>query len=184
MTYFLESRRKKPATLEKTHPQAAIVDVTSKAPAPWIKFSPFYPHGDIPIPFSAGYNGQSVEGIWQGLKVFEAHDVDVTKFEVTSMKGLKRTERRFGKTKGHRQGVHGAQLLSYREARYQIYLPCYRWVLDRHLQEELQGLRDLEAQQDVILLDYETNSSVDDLRKPLSHAALVISYLTDSWPTR
>ena len=31
--------------------------------------SPFYPHGGIPIPFSGSVTSQSVEGIWQGLKV-------------------------------------------------------------------------------------------------------------------
>ena len=49
-----------------------ILDLTSKAAEPWVRFSPFYPHGDIPVPFSAGRTAQSVEGIWQGLKVFES----------------------------------------------------------------------------------------------------------------
>jgi len=43
---------------------------------PWIKFSPFYPHGGIPVPFAPGYFSETVEGIWQGLKVFEKADGD------------------------------------------------------------------------------------------------------------
>ena len=65
---LVESKRKKIAILYRQHPGALIVDVTSKGPMPWMKFSPFYPHGGIPVPFSPGYVSESVEGIWQGLK--------------------------------------------------------------------------------------------------------------------
>jgi len=33
-----------------------------------------------------------------------------------------------------------------------------------------------------VLLDYELNSDLDDLRKPMSHAALVAMYVKNSWP--
>jgi hypothetical protein len=92
--------------------------------------SPFYPHGGIPVPFTPGAVGASVEGIWQALKVFEGADVDEAKLDVTSMVGLKRTVRRHGAVLGHRRGVHGDALLGYEAARRQIYLPSYRWVLD------------------------------------------------------
>ncbi|HXV94472.1 MAG TPA: hypothetical protein VD813_14295, partial [Pseudonocardia sp.] len=61
--------------LEKRFPGATVLDVTSRGPQPWVRFSPFYPHGGIPVPLSPGAYGQSVEGIWQGLKVFERADV-------------------------------------------------------------------------------------------------------------
>jgi hypothetical protein len=35
----------------------------------------------------------------------------------------------------------------------------------------------------VVLLDYETNTDLDDLSRPLSHAALVVRYLDSCWPT-
>jgi len=110
-----------------------------------------FPVGEIPIPFSEGEFAESVEGIWQGLKVFEHHDVDELKFRVTNMKGLKRTVRKYGTPKG--------------------------WVLDNKLTAEVEELRELARTKDVILLDYETNGDVDDPRKPLSHAQLVKKYL-------
>ena len=67
-----------------------IIDVTSKGPDPWVRFSPFYPHGGIPVPFSPGEVAASVEGIWQGLKVFENADVDPTSLANTKMKGIQR----------------------------------------------------------------------------------------------
>jgi hypothetical protein len=178
----VESRRKQQTTLEKQYPDAVLLDVTSKGESSWIKFSPFYPHGAIPVPFSPEITAQSVEGIWQGLKVFENADIDTGKFDITTMKGLKRTVRKFGAVKGHRKGVNGDSLLSYWEARYQIYLPCYHWVLENCLQAEIAQLRQMAQAQTVILLDYETNTDIDDLSKPLSHAGLVKRYIEGNWP--
>lgn len=180
---FLASKRLGEASLLKRFPGAKVLDVTSNGPDPWVRFSPFFPHGDIPVPFSEGVTGASVEGIWQGLKVFEKFDVDVTKFAVTNMKGLKRTTRSFGRVLGHRKGIEGAELLPYLEARRFIYLPCYKWVLDNKLSGELQQMRDLLGTQSIVLLDYESNSDVLNLKSPLSHAALVKAYIEGAWPS-
>ncbi|MCU0495338.1 MAG: hypothetical protein MUD01_27430 [Chloroflexaceae bacterium] len=182
MTILVESKRKKPATLAERYPGAQVLDVTSQGQQPWVKFSPFYPHGSIPVPLSPGHVAASVEGIWQGLKVFANADIDLATFTNTSMRGIKRTVRSNGQVHGHRAGVHGTTLLAYREARYQIYLPAYRWVLDHCLQANLQQLRDLSASSTVVLLDYETNTDLENLSKPLSHAGLIVKYLNDQWP--
>jgi len=176
LSLIIESRRKKPETLLKKYPKALQIDLTSKGENPWVKFSPFYPHGNIPVPFSPNIVGQSVEGIWQGLKVFESTGIDTSKFQVTAMKGLKRTIRKFGVVKGHAKGTDSDQLLSYRDARYQIYLPSYLWVLENCLQAEVAQLKELSTDQTILLLDYETNTDIDNLSKPLSHAGLVKRY--------
>ncbi len=181
MPLIIESRRKQKATLKKNYPDAMIIDLTSKAGDLWIKFSPFYPHGNIPVPFSGDLKAQSVEGIWQGLKVFENHDIDTGKFDVTAMKGLKRTVRKYGKVSGHRKGVSGTELLAYYQARIDIYLPSYLWVLENCLQDEVQELRLLAANQTLLLLDYETNTDISNLAKPLSHAGLVKRYCENEW---
>lgn len=177
---IVESRRKKATTLQKAYPDALLLDVTSKGEMPWVKFSPFYPHGNIPVPFSPDVTAQSVEGIWQGLKVFETADIDPAKFQITSMKGLKRTVRKFGAVKGHRRGVTGNTLLSYLEARYQIYLPIYHWVIENCLQAEIDQLKHLLRNNTIILLDYETNTDIENLAKPLSHAGLIKRYVDNA----
>lgn len=182
MTIHILHHSTKHASIEKRFPGAQIVDVTSKGLQPWVKFSPFYPHGSIPVPLTPGRTAQSVEGIWQGLKVFESADVDEAALRNRSMRGLKRTERRFGRTLGHRAGLHGQELLPYLRARADIYLPAYRWVLDNCLQPELQQLRELAEHGPLVLLDYETNTDVWNTAKPLSHAALVRAYLLGEWP--
>jgi len=183
MIITVASRRKQQKTLDKAYPDATIIDVTSKGEQPWVKFSPFYPVGGIPVPFSDGVTAQSVEGIWQGLKVFEEHDIDRTKLEITTMRGLKRTVRKFGPVKGHLKGLTGEEILGYREARYTIYLPAYRWVLQNRLSAEIAQLRAIADDSQLVLLDYETNTDVDNLSKPLSHAGLIKHYLEGQWPT-
>ena len=64
----IESRGRRRANVEKAWPGALIVDVTSKGSDPWLRFSPFFPHGGVPVPNSPGIFSQSVEGIWQGLR--------------------------------------------------------------------------------------------------------------------
>ena len=50
MTIHIASRRRKLATIEKMHPGAIVYDVTSKGTEPWVRFSPLFPHGNIPMP--------------------------------------------------------------------------------------------------------------------------------------
>jgi Family of unknown function (DUF6939) len=163
-------------------PDVVPIDVTSRGPEPWVRFSPFYPHGGIPVPLSPGAESASVEGIWQGLKVFEHEDVDPTRFTNTSMRHLKRGGGTRGRVLGHRAGLQSATLLDYVAARYAIYLPAYRWVLDHCLSDPLRELRRLTTKASVALLDYELNANIDDASRPLSHASLVRAYLLDAWP--
>jgi hypothetical protein len=55
-------------------------------------------------------------------------------------------------------------------------------VLENRLGEEVGALRELSRARPLVLLDHATNADVTDLRKPLSHAALVRAYLLDAWP--
>ncbi|MEV0899558.1 hypothetical protein [Actinoplanes sp. NPDC049802] len=147
-----------------------------------MRLSPFYPHGGIPVPLTPGAVSASVEGIWQALKVFETADVDPGKLAVTSMRGIKRTVRRYGPVRGHRAGLTGPDLLDYSTARRRIYLPAYRWVLENRVPDLVDRLRGLAATDGIVLLDYTTNGDPGDTSSPLSHAALLARYLTGRWP--
>ena len=169
-------------SLKEMYPDAMIIDVTSKAQDEFVKFSPFYPHGGIPVPFTEGTHALSVEGIWQGLKVFEDADVDETLFWKKDMKGMKRTTTKFGHCLGHRKGVHGEELLGYLTARKLIYLPCYKWVLENKLQKLVTAIRIISKNKPVVLLDYDTNPDVNNPKKPLSHASLIKAYIEGNYP--
>lgn len=180
---IIESKRKKIETLQKLYPGAVIADVTSKSDnAQLVKLSPFYPHGGIPVPNSHGVKAACVEAIWQGLKVFESYGVDVAMFGNDTMKNIKRTVRKYGKPLGHQYGLDSTELLDYITARKKIYIPAYQWVLENKVQDIVARLREATKTKTIVLLDYETNSDVDNPKKPLSHAALIKAYVEGTYP--
>src|SRR5262249_30079063 len=154
MAVLVVSKRRGLKSIAAAYPAALTVDVTSRADDPWVRLSPFFPHCDIPVPFTPGGVGASVEGIWQALDVFQDADVGAAKLHITTMTGLKRTARRFGPVVGHRRGLHSNDLLGYVEARRQIYLPTYRWVLDHPAHAVIERLRLAGQRRDLVLLDY------------------------------
>ncbi len=180
---FIENKEKVQKTLAKLYPSAEVIDVTSKGKAPFVRLSPFYPHGNIPVPFSINIFAYSVEGIWQGLKVFEQADIDTSKFEVQNMKGIKRTVRKYGKILGHRKGVRGTELLDYQSARKLIYLPAYTWLLENKTKIEIQLIIKIALKQDIVLLDFEINSEIENIKKPLSHASLIKNFIDNIYPS-
>jgi hypothetical protein len=179
---FIENKKRKKKALDHLYPNAEIIDVTSKGKEPYVRLSPFYPHGGIPVPFTENIFSNSVEGIWQGLKVFEKEDIDLSKFEIQNMKGLKRTVRKFGKPLGHRKGINGIELLDYLTARFQIYLKSYAWVLQNKTMDVIELLKTKAETNDLVFLDYGTNGELENIKKPLSHAALVKKFIEKKYP--
>lgn len=168
--------------IKSEYPGSVIIDVTSHANDCFIRFSPFYPHGKIPVPFSKGWYAMSVESIWQGLKDYKSVGTDISLFKNTTMRNLKRTTRRFGQMLGHRKGVCGKELLGYITARKLIYLPTYKWVLENKVSEEVEKIREIAKHKTVILLDYATNGDVENTSSALSHAALIKMYIEGNYP--
>lgn len=179
---IIESKRKKIENILKKYPDAVVADVTSQAKDGLVRLSPFYPHGDIPVPFSEGYTAACVEGVWQGLKVFEDEDIDISMFSNDTMKNIKRTVRKHGRVLGHRKGVLGTEILGYMEAKHQIYIPTYRWMLEHKAMDIIERLRKASETKTIVLLDYNTCYDVDDETKPLSHAYLVKAYAEGLYP--
>ncbi len=169
MNIFIENRRRKKENILKSNPGAVIIDVTSKAEDRFKQLSPFYPVGNIPVPGMEDVKALCVEGIWQGLKVFENFSYDKEYFK-KSTKEIKRTVRKFGKVKGH---YYKGELLGYVQARKKIYLPAYTYVLEKRLNFLVKELRTIAQTKVLVLLDYTTNGSISDPAKPLSHAAVI-----------
>ena len=183
---YIENKRRKPDKIKKQYPEADILDITSTSEYKYAQMlSPFYPHGNIPVPFSPGMTATCVEAIWQGLKVFQSADVDVELFKNDTMKGLKRTVRRFGPPLGHRKGVYGTDLLNYFDARMLIYLPTYKWVLDNvpDVHSIVMRIAERAKTHDIVFLDYNTNIEFRDITSPVSHAGLVKLYIEGKYPT-
>lgn len=171
--------------IKKDYPNADILDITSSSDKKYAQLlSPFYPHGNIPIPNTPSMSATCVEAVWQGLKVFEGVDIDISTFRNDTMRNLKRTVRKYGKPLGHRYGVGSNRILNYFEARMLIYLPTYKYVLDNipEVRNIIDKIRERAKTNIIILLDYNTNSDYRDITKPLSHAELVKLYIEGNYP--
>ncbi|MGP1499669.1 MAG: DUF6939 family protein [Porphyromonas sp.] len=183
---YIENKRRKIERIQAQYPNADILDITSTSPARYAQMlSPFYPHGGIPIPLdSNGLTATCVEAIWQGLKVFEKEDVNFKTFSNDSMKGLKRTIRKLGAPKGHRDGAYGHNLLGYFEARMKIYLPSYKWVLENipEVKSIILKISERAKDHDIVFLDYNTNADFRDTSSPMSHAGLVKLFIEGKYP--
>src|SRR4051794_41051291 len=105
---------------------ACVYDVSSYADPPYCQFSPLWAHGDIPIPGSPGLTSDSVEGIWQGIKVIRGK----TAPHLFRGKGQKRG----GKPAGH---LYGGRLIGIVEARLKLYKVAYEWVLENRIDPSL-----------------------------------------------
>ena len=175
---YIENKKRKLERIQAEYPTAQILDITSTAPRHSGQIlSPFYPHDNIPIPFTDGLKATCVEAAWQGLKVFET-------FRNNTQKDIKRTIRKYGKMLGHAKGAYSKELLGYFEARMQIYLPTYKWVLENvpEVVHVIARIKEYSQENDVVLLDYNTNIEFRDISKPLSHAGLVKLYIEDCYP--
>ena len=189
---IVESKKKPIESILLDYPDATVIDVTNRADGGWVKLSPLYPHGGIPVPFSPGYTAESVEGIWQGLKVFEKEGISQKVMHKMGMSGLNRTGKKLGAYLGHQKGIESNELLDELESRKQIYIPTFEWVLEKRCKSLLEKLRIYSENGIVVLLDNGTNSDVENLKKALSPAALlvrfIVSRLTDSeledWKTQ
>ena len=170
----VKSKKCSIANINKQYPDAIIIDVTSKATNEFVRLSPFYPVGGIPVPSMEGVTSMSVEGIWQGLKIFEGEGIDTSCFTNNTMKGLKRTCRTHGKCLGH---FCNGQLLGYIEARKLIYVPCYNWMLQNRCADLVEKISAMSQGRTVVLLDYDTNEYIENPTKPLSHASLIKNYI-------
>lgn len=180
---YIVNKRRKIESIQKEYPNADILDLTSKSEYAK-QLSPFYPHGNIPIPFSKGKTATCVEAVWQGLKVFEYCGIDFDTFKNGTMKNLKRTVRKYGLPKGHQKGIYSSELLDYFQARIQIYLPTYKWMLDNisPVKNLIARISERAKTHDLVFLDYNTNYDYKDLSSPLSHAGLIKLYIEGKYP--
>lgn len=178
----IESKRRKVENIRRIYPDAIIHDVTSHATDEFVKFSPFYPHGGIPVPFTPNVTAMSVESIWQGLKDYVNSGIDTSVFRNSTMKDIKRTKRKYGEMRGHKKGVFGTEHLGYLEARYEIYAPTYLWMLEHKVSNLVRKLKEESENNVVILLDYNTNEDLSDRNSPLSHAGLIKAFMEGRYP--
>lgn len=185
---FIANRRRQPKSLQEEFGDIPVFDVTFAGGDPLFStLSPMYPHGDLPVPYSGKtLTANSLEAIWQGLKVFEHEGarLDAASLGKSGDKNIKRpsTAKR-GRVLGHQQGLYTDRpLLSLIDARSFIYAPLYRWQLQRHCQDALAHLNKALAQSDIVLLEAGNESNICDIFVPMVHSELLRLFLLGQYP--
>lgn len=147
------------------------IDVSSRAQKPYSLFSPFsYSHNfHIPVPGTEGIYANSVESIWQGLKIINGV-VDFSLFK-------KRPEKRKGDVQGH---LFGSQSLGIVDARRNIYQPAYLFHFQHHIPEKIKEEVLLKAlKEGVAFYDVEENVKINNSNSRLAHSAFLAEFLRE-----
>jgi hypothetical protein len=150
-------------------PKGSVVyDVSSYGEEPCCTLSPMWVHGGIPIPGMEGKTSDTVEGIWQGLKVIRG------KMAPRYFQGP--GKKRGGKPSGHQ---FGKKLLDIVEARYKIYRVAYEWVLEHRIDPNLiqQWVDQACSGISQFFHDVGSNGDINNANEPLAHASLLVQYL-------
>jgi hypothetical protein len=153
---------------ENVPPGAVVYDVSSYADPPYCELSPIYVHGGIPVPGMPGVVSDTVEGVWQGLKVIRGQ----TAPRFFRGRGAKRGGK---KPSGHQ---YGGRLLGIVEARRKIYQPAYEWVLANKVQGLVEEFVERAfAGVAQFFHDLGDNADINNTNESWAHAGLLVQYL-------
>ena len=149
------------------------INVSSYGHRPYNRFSPFTYSQDfrIPVPGQDELYSNSVESIWQGLKVIDG-SVDFELF-------TKKPKKRKGNVEGH---LFNGSMLDIVSARKEIYKPAYFNYLDNYVSDNIKEdlisicLKDPRYPDDVFLYDVEDNLDIETDR-PLAHSIFASEYM-------
>jgi hypothetical protein len=153
------------STLRKA---ATVYDVSSYGDPPFCTLSPMWVHQDIPLPGMPGFSSDTVEGIWQGLKVIRG--------EIAPRFFKGSCGKRGGKPSGHR---YGEKLLKIVEAREKIYRISYEWVLVHRVESALIDRFVVSAFAGITqhFHDVSDNGNIGNADEGWAHAAVLVQYL-------
>jgi hypothetical protein len=146
---------------------SVVYDVSSYAEPPYCELSPMWVHGGIPVP-GTNETSDTVEGVWQGLKVIRG------KTAPRYFRGP--GGKRGGKPAGH---LLSKKLLGVVDARRLIYVPTYEWMLENCIDGRLiQSFIDAAFAGLVQHFhDVGDNGNPNNPDQPLAHAAVLVRYL-------
>lgn len=149
---------------------------------PWWGFHYDYDHGGIPIPgMPPGTIASSVGGIWCGLQLRELDPQIRPRFFRNQGRG-RNIRPNDGRIIGYQ---FGSTVIDWLQARYQILLPAYQFVLEQRLAPLVAELATLHKQgAHVLLLD----ESEHQIESEFTHAQVSLAWLTTCsiegcWPT-
>lgn len=146
------------------------IDVSSHGTHPYSLFSPFSHDtaNQIPVPGKETVRADSVEGIWQGLKIISC--------SIKPELFIGRPYKRSGRPDGHLFGDN--HNLGYADARRQIYVPAYVYhAINNAIPHAWPDLERRLQEGNVVLHDVGTNGDINNLSSSLAHSAVLVQLL-------
>ena len=150
-------------------------DVSSMGQTPFNKLSPFYVHGGegnkIPIPEMPGCFSDTVEGIWQGLKIIDG-SIDESLFVG---RPYKRKYKPYSETKFK----YGETEIDLIEARHQLYVPAYTWMWENCIPDDVKQTFIRRFGQGYVQYFYDIgrNGDIENTKGGYAHASLLVDIL-------
>ena len=136
-----------------------IVDITGiNERNEYCRLSPFYPHGDIPLPNTPNEKAESVNDVWQCLCV---------KMDESVM---------------WKKGRLIDEYWDYVDARKNILIPIYCWMLENKAYDIVEYLRVLMEKKTILIVDRTVNAEIENIKESFSCAFLLKAYIEASWP--
>ena len=143
---------------------AIIVDITNtNEKNEFRKLSPLYSHGDIPLPNTTNICSKSINEVWQRLCINGKNESSY--YNVRFRKGI---------------GIN--DFWDYIDARKNILIPIYCWMLENKAYDIVENLRSVPSAKTVVIIDKTINSDINNLREPFSCAFLLKSYIEGTGP--
>lgn len=149
------------------YPNAILIDMTTiDEKNAFSKLSPYYPHGEIPIPNTHNLCLNSVNEVWQKLCV-KSQD-NLSRLEYKNLK--------------FRKGLKINEYWTYTEARREIFIPLYCWMLENKAFKIIEFLRKQLLTTTIVIVDKSINCNIDNIEEPLSCAFLLKAYIKGTEP--
>ncbi len=132
------------------------------------ELSPFIQYGKIPIPGMKRKHSDTVEGIWQGLKIIKGN-IDNSYF-----KGKGRIRK--GKPEGH---LFNNSKISYIQARKKIYTSAWDFVWENRIDESLKKkfIQDAITNIPQYFFDVDNNGDIFNKNEPYAHSAYIVELI-------
>lgn len=142
---------------------SVVIDLTTRDTTDiYAKLSPYYPHGNIPIPNTPKEVFCSVNEVWQKLCIKDSES-EPTKLKI-------------------KKGLYINEYWTYAEARKKILIPLYSWMLENNAWDIITDLRELSKKSTVTIIDKSANCNIDNIIEPLSYAFLLKAYIEGTHP--
>jgi hypothetical protein len=178
------AKRKKGRKIrKKENPQRIAYDAASMEEHKFL--NPFFFSEDfnIPVPGQVNKYSNTVEAIWQGLKIVDGETCfDMFGIQEPHKRPMTRARKEDPDFKyADSKFEYGGKELDLVTARKVIYVPTYRHLFEHYVPDEFkeQVKKQVEEGKEVFFYDWDDNPDLDNTEKSFAHASLLVELMNE-----